>query len=87
MGARRQWVPDALRRLTWGQMGSQNFLLFDRRQREAHPPHSRCGLRALALELQRCGRPPAASLRHSWHLRCLQMPFHCAPDRSRILRA
>ena len=29
----------------------------------------------------------AASLPHSWHLRCLQMPFHCAPDRSRILRA
>ena len=70
----------------WGQMGSNTFVFFDSSEREAHPPHPRCGLRALELELRRSARPPAASLAHTWHLLGLQMPLY-APLRSRCLQA
>ena len=70
----------------WGQMGSHTFIFVDSSEREAHPPHPCCGLRALELELRRFARPPAASLAHTWHLLGLQMPLY-APNRSRCLQA
>ena len=52
----------ASRRASSGPRAGQVCSLFDRSARGAHPPHPRFSLRALALELRRCARPPRQRL-------------------------